>query len=149
MTTTPQYEKLVRQLKTELPALETKVLDTLTENPAGVTRIQLVTTIYGTAPVANLSMDKRDRKIRRAIESLRKRFVPIISSSGGSGYRIDASTESIDAMIGEWESRIAEMRKQVNAARKFYQRDYVQPELLEAQAVADKFNFANIEEVEL
>jgi len=63
----------------------------------------------------NLSNDLYDRKIRKAIKSLRKRMIPIISSSGKAGYRLDTSPEAIQNMTRELKSRIAHMEQKIEA----------------------------------
>ena len=68
----------------------------------------------------NLSNDPHDRKIRKAIESLRNRMIPIVSSSGKAGYRLDTSPEAIQNMIAELKSRIAHLEQRLEEACQFY-----------------------------
>ena len=59
-------------------------------------------------------------KPRKAIESLRNRMIPIISSSGKAGYRLDTSPEAIQNMIRELKSRIAHMEQKIEAIQQHY-----------------------------
>jgi SMC interacting uncharacterized protein involved in chromosome segregation len=121
MARTPQYEKLLAELDAgELSELEHKVLEVLLKAPGGITRRGLVRAIYGVEAQRNLSNDPYDRKIRKAIESLRSRNIPIVSSSGKAGYRLDTSPEAIQNMISELRSRIAHLEQRLEEACQFY-----------------------------
>ena len=121
MAKTPQYEKLLAELDAgELSEIERKVLDALLKAPSGITRRGLVRAIYGVEAQRNLSNDPHDRKIRKAIESLRNRMIPIVSSSGKAGYRLDTSPEAIQNMIRELKSRIAHLEQRLEEAYQFY-----------------------------
>ena len=121
MARTPQYEKLLAELDAgELSELEHKTLDALMKAPGGITRRELVRVIYGVETQHNLSNDPHDRKIRKAIESLRNRLIPIVSSSGKAGYRLDTSPEAIQNMIRELKSRIAHLEQRLEEVRQFY-----------------------------
>ena len=121
MARTPQYERLLAELDAgELSKLERKVLDALLKVPNGITRRGLAQAIYGVEAQRNLSNDPHDRKIRKAIESLRKRMIPIVSSSGKAGYRLDTSPEAIQNMIAELRSRIAHLEQRLEEAYQFY-----------------------------
>ena len=121
MARTPQYERLLAELDAgELSKLERKVLDALLKAPNGITRRGLVRAIYGMEAQRNLSNDPHDRKIRKAIESLRNRMIPIVSSSGKAGYRLDTSPEAIQNMIAELKSRIAHMEQKIEALQQHY-----------------------------
>ena len=121
MARTPQYEKLLAELDAgELSELERKVLDALLKAPGGITRRGLIRVIYGVEAQRNLSNDPNDRKIRKAIESLRDRMVPIVSSSGKAGYRLDTSPEAIQNMIAELKSRIAHLEQRLEETCQFY-----------------------------
>lgn len=127
---TEQYEKLLEELERgELTKLERQVFNILKSHPDGVTRKNLVFNIYNVS-VSDLNGSTHDRKIRKAIESLRNRLVPIVSSSGAPGYKLDVSREHIEQMMGEWRSRISELTKRLNAAAKFYEMPeyYLEPE---------------------
>ena len=121
MARTPQYERLLAELNAgELSELERKVLDALLKAPGGITRRGLIRAIYGVEAQHNLSNDPHDRKIRKAIESLRNRMIPIISSSGKAGYRLDTSPEAIQNMVAELKSRIAHLEQRLEEACQFY-----------------------------
>ncbi|MBN1451265.1 MAG: hypothetical protein JW963_09640 [Anaerolineales bacterium] len=121
MARTPQYEKLLTELDAgEMSELERKVLEVLLKAPGGITRRGSVRTIYGIEAQSNLSNDPHDRKIRKAIENLRKRMIPIVSSSGKAGYRLDTSPEAIQNMTRELKSRIAHLEQRLEEACQFY-----------------------------
>ena len=121
MARTPQYERLLAELDAgELSELALKVFDALQKAPNGITRRGLVRAIYGVEAQRNLSNDPHDRKIRKAIESLRKRLIPIVSSSGKAGYRLDTSPEAVENMIKELRSRIAHLEQRLEEACQFY-----------------------------
>jgi hypothetical protein len=67
-----------------------------------------------------LGSDPNDRKNRKGIEDLRNRLIPIVSSSGEAGYRLDTSPEAIGNMVLEWESHIAHLQQKVKIARQHY-----------------------------
>lgn len=125
MPTTPQYDHLLADLAAgQLAELERQVLENLTKNPQGLTRYELIETIFG--PVYRYNAEERglansteDRKIREAIESLRNNGVPVVSSSGKAGYRLDTSPEAVDAMISEWQSRINNLQERIRTASRF------------------------------
>jgi hypothetical protein len=120
MARTSQHEKLLTVLDDgKLGELECRVLEVLLKAPNGITRRGLVRAIYGVEAQRNLSNDPYDRKIRKAIESLRKRMIPIISSSGKAGYRMDTSPEAIQNMIRELRSRIAHLEQRLEEACQF------------------------------
>jgi len=116
MARTSQYERLLAELDAgELSELECKVLEVFLKAPGGITRRGLIRVVYGMEAQRNLSNDPNDRKIRKAIESLRDRMIPIVSSSGKAGYRLDTSPEAIQNMTRELKSRIAHMEQKIEA----------------------------------
>lgn len=120
MSHTPEYEKLLAELNAgELPIIAQKVLNTLLQEPKGITRKGLIRTVFGEEPGNNLSNDTRDRKIRKAIEHLRDLGLPIVSTSGKAGYKLDTDPKNIEEMIHEWESRIVHLQHRVDAARHY------------------------------
>lgn len=122
MATTLIYEKILMELRAgELGELESKVLDLLIEaDGETVTRHQFIKAIYGYTPVGSLSGNKHDRKVRKAIESLREKGATfILSSSGEAGYRMDMSIEKAEEMAGELESRarkLSDMAEKIREA---------------------------------
>jgi hypothetical protein len=122
MSRTPQYEKLLVELKAgELPVIERKILDALCHTPKGLTRRELVRIVFGQEAHANLGNDTKDRKIRKAIESLRNRGVPILSNSGKAGYKLDTDPENIECMVRELKSRIIHLQQRVDAISSYYE----------------------------
>lgn len=115
------YENLVEELAAgELTVLQRKIFELLRDNPDGLDRYQLVTNIYGYTPL-KIDGNTDDRKIRKAIEKLRKRLFPIVSTSSRPGYRLDTSKEAAERMLAELYSRIGHMQEQAEAVSKFYQ----------------------------
>ena len=120
MSHTPEYEKLLAELNAgELPIIARKILNTLLQAPKGITRKGLIRTVFGEEPGNNLSNDTRDRKIRKSIEHLRNLGLPIVSTSGKAGYKLDTDPKNIEEMIREWESRIVHLQHRVDAARHY------------------------------
>ena len=120
MSRTPEYEKLLVELKVELPMIQYKILEALLQAPKGLNRKGLIRVVLSEEPQTNLGNDTRDRKIRKGIESLRNRGIPIVSTSGRAGYKLDTNPKNIECMIKEWESRIAHLQQRVMAARSYY-----------------------------
>jgi len=121
MSSITQYEKLLAELGAGgLNELERKVLEALLKAPGGITQRGLVQAIYGVEAQRNLSNDPHDRKIRKAIGRMRECLIPIVSSSGKAGYRLDTSPEAIQNMIAELESRIAQMKQRLEEVCQIY-----------------------------
>lgn len=120
MPHTPEYKKLLMELNAgELPIIVRKIMDTLLQAPKGLTRKGLIRIVFDVEPENNLSNDTRDRKIRKGIEYLRNLGIPIVSTSGKAGYKLDTDPKNIEEMIQEWESRIVQLRQRVDAARHY------------------------------
>lgn len=118
MPHTPEYKKLLMELNAgELPIIVRKIMDALLQAPKGLTRKGLIRIVFDEEPENNLSNDTRDRKIRKGIEYLRNLGIPIVSTSGKAGYKLDTDPKNIEEMIQEWESRIVQLRQRVDAAR--------------------------------
>ena len=121
MARTPQYQKILNELKAgELTEIERKILEALLQAPKGLTRQGLIRIVFGVEPQRNLANDPYDRKIRKGIESLRNKMIPIVSSSGEAGYRLDTSPEAVENMIRELESRITHLQQKLEIARQHY-----------------------------
>ena len=126
MTRHPVYEQILAELAgNALTELARKVFNELKDNPAGLTRFDLLEKIYG--PGARYLAEKRglanstdDRKIREAIEELRNNGIPVVSSSGAPGYRLDDSPEAVGAMVAEWQSRVNNLTARIRKAVTFY-----------------------------
>ena len=115
------YETMLEELAAgELTKLQRQVFELLRDNPDGLDRYQLVANIYGYVP-EKIDGDLNDRKIRKAIQRLRTRLFPIVSTSGRPGYRLDISKKAAEKMVAELNSRINHMKEQVEAVSKFYQ----------------------------
>lgn len=90
--------------------------------PSAVTRPDLIYRVFGDPGTEGLQNDVRDRKIRRAIELLRTKGVPIVASSRQAGYRLDDSLERLKAMDAELASREARIHEQrQNIGRMIYE----------------------------
>ena len=118
---TTMYEKILFELASgEMSKLQRDVYNLLKQNPEGLTRQELVLKIYGYRP-ERLEACTDDRKIRKAIEGLRQRLFPIVSTSSQPGYRLDFSRQAVAKMLGELQSRRDHIQEQINSAAKFYQ----------------------------
>jgi hypothetical protein len=113
MSTTPQYDALLAQVTDELSR---QVLEILMRNPSGMTRSALVAEIYGFwIPDNELASNVYDRKVRKAIEGLRKDW-PIVSNSGEAGYRLSEDAAEIDAYAAEQAARAAKETEKARQA---------------------------------
>jgi hypothetical protein len=113
MSTTPQYDTLRKQITDEL---QLQVLDLLEDNPQGMSRSKIILTIFGVfVPPAELASSVYDRKIRKAIEGLRKDW-PIVSNSGEAGYRLSEDAAEIDAYAAEQAARAAKETEKARQA---------------------------------
>lgn len=121
MAKTPQYEVIEDDLAAgrALPRLKVKVFGLLRERGT-VTREELVDRVFGTLPGANLTNSTLDRKIRKAIESLRDDGVLVLSSAGRAGYSLPetADPDAINEMIAEWSSMAEKLRRRIKMARR-------------------------------
>ena len=121
MNPSETYELLLDELAAgEMTTLQRKVFELLRDYPQGYTRQELVYAIFGYVPI-RIDGNTDDRKIRKAIERLRKRLFPIVSTSGQPGYRLDVSREAIQKMLAELRSRRDHIQEQINAVAKFYE----------------------------
>lgn len=121
MTTSDVYQKILSQLDNgEMDELQRTIFAALRKAyPHGRTRRQLIQDCYGHLPVDtyNLNNDPYDRKIRIAISRmLTDLHIPIFSTSGEPGYRIDISEANLKAMISEFQSRRARADERIRAA---------------------------------
>ena len=117
------YERLLAELAAgELTAIERKVFDALKAHPGGLKRPQLVAMVFGEIVSAKglTNNNTKDRKVRAAIASLRARMVPIVSSSGKAGYRLDTSAEARRQMLADLVHRRDSLTDLINRAAKFY-----------------------------
>lgn len=115
------YEQLLQSLENgELNKLERQIFNLLKEHPAGLSRQDLVFKIQGYWP-DTLDGNTDDRKNRKAIQRLRERLVPIISTSGQPGYRLDISRDGVDQMLAELRSKKNLLEQQIESTLKFYE----------------------------
>ena len=114
MTTTPIYERILDELAAgEMAEIEREIFTLLRRAyPSSVTRERLVEELYGYTPT-DINGDTKDRKNRLVIQAMREKFIPIVSSSGESGYRLDVSQEAFDEMINELRSRRDRMDERI------------------------------------
>lgn len=136
MSTTEGYDRILEELAAgEMPDLERKIFDLIRTNPEGLTRCDLIEKIYGVgfrrnAERLGLNKSSEDRKIREAIAQLRNNGIPVISSSGASGYRLDANVQAVSAMVSEWESRVNKLQERIRKVVIFCD---IQPEHVKLQ----------------
>ena len=113
------YENILRELEAgERKSIARALFNVLSERPAGMARRDLVWVIFGVQAKENLSNDTNDRKIRDTIAAMRSRLIPIVSTSGESGYRLDDSPEARKGMLAEMISRRDRLNEQIEAASK-------------------------------
>ena len=116
----PVYEALVAEWEAELEETEKKIFQALKRAmPNGVTRRELIFAVFGvTVPeLMDINNNTYDRKIRKTIEVMRENLIPIFSSSGEAGYRLDISETSISMMVAEWERRREKYDEKINRGR--------------------------------
>lgn len=123
MSHTLAYEKVLAELRSgQWEQIEYKIMEALLRAPQGLTRKGLIRVVFDKEAQKNLSNDTSDRKIRKAIESLRDRGVSIVSTSGKAGYKLETDQEKIAEMLGEMKSRIAHLQRKVQAIESFSDR---------------------------
>ncbi len=117
MTGKSVYEQILADLAAgEMTSLQREIFAALRRAyPSSLSRQQLVKMIHGYEP-QDINNDAGDRKNRKAIQALRDQMIPIASSSGEAGYRLDVSEPVIRRMIAEWESRRRELHLRVRRA---------------------------------
>lgn len=114
------YKSLLEELAAgEMNDLQRQIFNLLRDHPDGLSRYNLVEQIYGYRPIT-VDGNIHDRKIRKAIEKLRQRLYPIVSTSGKPGYRLDVTKEAAEKMLAELNSRIDHMQEQARAVQKFF-----------------------------
>lgn len=119
---TPQYEQILKELdEGQRIAIAHRLFDLLKSHPAGLDRRQLVLLVFGQPARPNINNDTRDRKIRETISAMRARFIPIISTSGEAGYRLDDSEQARESMLAELIKRRDSINAQIEAASAAWQ----------------------------
>lgn len=110
------YTKLLNQWQNEMDTLEARVFSILRASyPEGRTRQQLVFDVYGVQADVNINNDTRDRSIREAISRMRKRDIPIFSTSGAAGYRLDLSVNALGKLIVDLQGRRDHLDDQIRS----------------------------------
>jgi DNA invertase Pin-like site-specific DNA recombinase len=104
----PVYELVMGEWEQELEDIEKKIFQALKRAyPEGRTRRELIRDVYGSLVPddVDLNNNANDRKIRKTIAKMFDDLIPIVSSSGAAGYRLDLSEQTIRSMINEWHRR--------------------------------------------
>lgn len=128
------YTKLLQEWEANMDTLEARVFSILRQAyPNGRTREQLVMDVYGEFSQTNINNDTRDRGIRKAISNMRRRDIPIFSTSGEAGYRLELSENELGKMIAEMRRKRENLDDQIRslettAARLRHARDTALPE---------------------
>lgn len=131
------YDVILTDLGNEITDVERKIFDALKKNRNGLNRQQLVAIVFGESVRAGAASNNntKDRKVRLAIASLRARMVPITSSSGEAGYRLDTSRESRERMVADLISRRNKLNDLINHMAKAYNMpEHYQPAEIASQA---------------
>ena len=130
-----------------MDTLEARVFSVLRQAyPEGRTRRQLVQDVYGVAAQENINNDTNDRTIRRAINRMRLRDMPILSTSGASGYRLELSENNIGKMISDLRGRRESLDEQITSlektrARLKHARESALPETYPPREKAEQLTF--------
>jgi hypothetical protein len=139
MNMNEQYEAIFQEWESELKDIQFKIFRALKNAyPGGRTRRQLIFDVYGhlLPNTVDLNNNRFDRKIRLTIAKMQDDLIPIFSSSGKAGYRLDLNPESYDAMIRELARRRAEYDHKINRASKLLLKvKYTQEHALPVQIV--------------
>lgn len=123
METRGVYETILSELDSgEMTEIERKIFEALGKHPHGLNRAQLVAICFGESVRAGATSNNnsKDRRIRIAIGRLRMRMVPIISSSGEAGYRLDTSEAGRRRMVMDLVSRRDKLTDLINRMAKIY-----------------------------
>ena len=141
------YTKLLKEWEATMDTLEARVFSILRQAyPEGRTRQQLVMDVYGELTQANINNDTHDRTIRKAISNMRLRDIPIFSTSGASGYRLDLSENDLGKLIGDMRRRRENIDSQIRSlektvARLKYARESKLPESYPPREKAEQLHF--------
>jgi hypothetical protein len=105
------------------PGIEQKVLTCIADasrTPSRtITRRMLIWKVFGASvSEQQLNNNRLDRQVRKAIENLRLRGYPIVSSSAGKGYGLVTDRKEIEGMISEMEGRREALAEQIRALRR-------------------------------
>jgi hypothetical protein len=117
----PVYELVMEEWEQELEDIEQKIFKALKNvYPESLTRRELIYVVYGVVvPIdVDLNNNAMDRKIRKTIAKMFDDLIPIVSSSGAAGYRLDLSEDTIQKMINEWQRRREQYAHKIQRAEK-------------------------------
>lgn len=119
---TDEYQQILDELANgEMEELEVKIFHFLRRAyPASLTRYDLLEYVFGYRPAAadGLNNSNDDRKIRSTIANMFAKGVPIVSTSGGAGYRIDIDLDSWVDVVAELEGRKKTIGERIEAAHR-------------------------------
>lgn len=104
----PVYELVMGEWEQELEDIEKKIFQALKKAyPEGRTRRELICDVFGHVVSDNddLNNSGMDRKIRKTIAKMFDDLIPIVSSSGAAGYRLELGEKPIRQMISELQRR--------------------------------------------
>lgn len=121
----PIYEALVTEWEAELEEIEKKIFAALKSMmPNSLTRRELIYIVFGEQipEGVDLNNNPMDRKIRKTIERMREKLIPVLSSSAGAGYKLEISETAVYLMIGEWERRRENFDDKVRRGRQLVNR---------------------------
>ena len=94
------------------------VLDLLTANKRGLTRVQLVSRTFGTGRViSDISASHEDRAVRRALRRIRNLGVVIIAIPGRGGYRLAGPNDEAEVRR-DVAQRLAAAKSNMQTARR-------------------------------
>lgn len=113
----PYYSQLLEEVTDEVKSGILHALLTAAESAdPSVTRGELIRRVYGVdVTPETLAGSREDRRIRAAIAELRRSW-PIVSSSGGAGYRLEVDVEAIMAFRREQLARAEKLRQSAHQA---------------------------------
>lgn len=110
------YARILSELEAgEKTSIARRLFDLLQKNPQGMTRRQLVPAVFGKSARLDINSDTNDRKIRATIAAMREKCIPIVSTSGEPGYRLDDSREARITLLAELISRRDRLNEQIKA----------------------------------
>ena len=94
------------------------VLDLLTRNPRGLTRVQLVARTFGTGRVIpDISASHEDRSVRRALSRIRNLGVVVLAIPGHGGYRLAGPNDEAEVRRNVAQ-RLAAAKSNMRTARR-------------------------------
>ena len=121
MTPAAIYAALLSEID---DALERKVFQVLADDAGEqVSRPDMVFRVFGVyVQQSELGNNKYDRQVRECIAMLRKRGYPIVSTSGGRGYKLTTDHAEINSYIAEQVARRDDLETVIRAMRGAFER---------------------------